>query len=80
MKKLIASLFIFGCCAVITNAQSTPIRIIVIGAHPDDPDSDASGTAALWVSLGHAVKFVSVTNGDAGHQSEGGGMLVMSAA
>ncbi len=75
MKKLIASLFIFSCCAIITNAQSAPIRIIVIGAHPDDPDSDAAGTAALWVSLGHVVKFVSVTNGDAGHQSEGGGML-----
>jgi LmbE family N-acetylglucosaminyl deacetylase len=42
-------------------------RIIVIGAHPDDCDSDAGGTAALLASMGHAVKFVSVTNGDAGH-------------
>jgi LmbE family N-acetylglucosaminyl deacetylase len=25
--------------------------------------------------MGHVVKFVSVTNGDAGHQSEGGGIL-----
>ena len=33
------------------------------------------GTAALFAAMGYAVKFVSVTNGDAGHQSEGGGTL-----
>jgi len=44
-------------------------RIIVIGAHPDDCDNEAGGTAALLASMGHAVKFVAVTNGDAGHQS-----------
>ncbi len=42
-------------------------RIIVIGAHPDDCDSDAGGTATLLAAMGHAVKFVAVTNGDAGH-------------
>jgi LmbE family N-acetylglucosaminyl deacetylase len=52
-----------------------PLRIIVFGAHPDDCDQDAGGTAALWAARGHAVKFVSLTNGDAGHQSEGGGAL-----
>src|SRR5690349_14434791 len=58
-------------------AQTAPVRIIMIGAHPDDCDQDGGGTAILFASLGHAVKFVSVTNGDAGHQSEGGGMLAM---
>ena len=29
----------------------------------------------MFSKLGHAVKFVSVTNGDAGHQSQGGGIL-----
>lgn len=52
-----------------------PLRVIVIGAHPDDCDLDAGGTAALFASMGHAVKFVSVTNGDAGHQLQGGGVL-----
>ena len=56
-------------------AQTTPLRIIMIGAHPDDCDQDGGGTAILFSKLGHAVKFVSVTNGDAGHQSMGGGML-----
>ena len=56
-------------------AQQPPLRIIVFGAHPDDCDKDAGGTAALWAARGHAVKFVALTNGDAGHQTEGGGAL-----
>jgi LmbE family N-acetylglucosaminyl deacetylase len=56
-------------------AQERPLRIIVFGAHPDDCDHRVGGTAALWAAKGHAVKFVSITNGDAGHQSEGGGAL-----
>jgi LmbE family N-acetylglucosaminyl deacetylase len=44
-------------------------RIIVIGAHPDDCDNEAGATAALFASMGHSVKFVAVTNGDAGHQT-----------
>lgn len=49
-------------------AQDGKIRVIAFGAHPDDCDIRASGTAALFAKMGHAVKFVSVTNGDAGHQ------------
>lgn len=56
-------------------AQSDKIRIIAFGAHPDDCDIKASGTAALWVKMGYAVKFVSVTNGDAGHQTIHGAEL-----
>ena len=56
-------------------SAAEPLRIIVFGAHPDDCDLDAGGTAILWAQKGHAVKFVSLTNGDAGHQSEGGGAL-----
>jgi LmbE family N-acetylglucosaminyl deacetylase len=58
-----------------TAQAQPPLRIIVFGAHPDDCDMDAGGTAALWAAKGHAVKFVALTNGDAGHQSEGGGAL-----
>src|SRR4030081_1693266 len=52
--------------------NTSAIRIIMIGAHPDDCDQDGGGTAALFASMGYAVKFVSVTNGDAGHQADGG--------
>ena len=47
----------------------------MIGAHPDDCDIKSGGTAALFVAMGHKVKFLSVTNGDAGHMTEGGGIL-----
>jgi LmbE family N-acetylglucosaminyl deacetylase len=46
------------------------VNVIVFGAHPDDPDNDAGGAAALWAAAGHRVRLVSVTNGDAGHQSD----------
>ena len=51
------------------------LRIIAIGAHPDDCDIKSAGTAIQFAKLGHKVKFLSVTNGDAGHQDMGGGIL-----
>jgi len=51
------------------------LRIIAIGAHPDDCDIKAGGTAAIFASMGHKVKFLSVTNGDAGHQEMAGAAL-----
>ncbi|RJE90591.1 PIG-L family deacetylase [Paenibacillus sp. 1011MAR3C5] len=45
------------------------LNIMVIGAHPDEPDIYAGGTAALFVSLGHRVKFLSLTDGCCGHQT-----------
>ena len=56
-------------------SQSKPLNIVVIGAHPDDCDIDAGGTAILFSKMGHHVKFVSLTNGDAGHYAMGGGEL-----
>jgi len=60
---------------VVERAQPQPLRIIAFGAHPDDCDQRAGGSAAKYAALGHRVRFVSVTNGDAGHQTEGGGAL-----
>lgn len=56
-------------------AQEDPLNVIVFGAHPDDCDVDAGGTAILFSKMGHKVKFVSLTNGDAGHYAMGGGEL-----
>jgi LmbE family N-acetylglucosaminyl deacetylase len=44
-----------------------PLRILAIGAHPDDADIKAGGTAARWCALGHQVLMVSVADGSAGH-------------
>lgn len=66
-----------------TSAQETepaakePIRVIVFGAHPDDAEYKAGGSAALWATAGHAVKLVSVTNGDIGHWEMAGGQLAI---
>jgi N-acetylglucosamine malate deacetylase 1 len=63
-----------------TTASAQPVdgdklRIIVFGAHPDDCELDAGGTAARWAKLGHHVKFVSATNGDIGHHEIAGAPL-----
>lgn len=71
MKTL--ALLIAGMSALA--AQDGKIHVIAFGAHPDDCDIRAAGTAALFAKMGHAVKFVSVTNGDAGHQSMSGAAL-----
>ena len=61
--------------ATLLSGQSKPLNIIAIGAHPDDCDSKFGGTAALFAKMGHNVKFLALTSGDAGHQSQGGGAL-----
>jgi LmbE family N-acetylglucosaminyl deacetylase len=52
-----------------------PLRLLIVGAHPDDADFFAGGTAALYRAGGHEVKMVSMTNGDAGHQTLRGPVL-----
>lgn len=69
--KKIAALFVLA--AALSQAQT--LRVIAIGAHPDDCDIKFGGTAAKFARAGHQVKFLSVTNGDAGHHLQGGGDL-----
>ncbi len=69
----VAFLLLF--CLTTSLAQENKVRVIVFGAHPDDPEIGAAGTAALWAAKGHVVKFVSCTNGDIGHWKEAGGQL-----
>ncbi len=64
-----------GRSIVAQEKPAAPLNIIAFGAHPDDCDIRAGGVAANWAAAGHRVRFVSVTNGDAGHQSQGGGAL-----
>jgi LmbE family N-acetylglucosaminyl deacetylase len=51
------------------------LRILMIGAHPDDCELKAGGTAAKWVADGCHVKFLTTTGGDNGHPSSAGGAL-----
>ncbi|NJN28203.1 MAG: PIG-L family deacetylase [Cyclobacteriaceae bacterium] len=75
MKKQILLCCLMLLAPTVKAQQHTPINVIVFGAHPDDCDSDAGGTAILFAKMGHKVKFVSMTNGDAGHHAIGGGAL-----
>jgi LmbE family N-acetylglucosaminyl deacetylase len=75
MKHFLILAFAFAIGGTVTAQQTEPLRIIAIFAHPDDADSRMAGTAAKWAEMGHKVKFVSITNGDAGHQEMGGGVL-----
>ncbi len=47
-----------------------PLWVLVIGAHPDDCEFGAAGTAVRMRARGDVVKFVSMTNGDRGHFSD----------
>lgn len=75
MRILVLLVALFACVAPAAFAQEEPARFLFIGAHPDDADLKAGGTAAMLAERGHAVKFLSVTSGDAGHFEEGGGQL-----
>lgn len=74
MKKAAILLLLGAACAA---AQNRPLNVIAIGAHPDDCDIKFGGTAAKMAKAGYRVKFLSVTNGDAGHQEMGGGVLAI---
>ena len=73
----VISLMLFkGECPAQAQAKSgESLRVIMIGAHPDDCEIKGGGTGALWAEAGAKVQFVAVANGDAGHQSQGGGAL-----
>ncbi|MGQ4873841.1 MAG: PIG-L deacetylase family protein [Promethearchaeia archaeon] len=46
-------------------------KILVICAHPDDPVLLTGGLTYKLTRLGHKVKWISVTNGNMGHQTLG---------
>ncbi|MHB8902817.1 MAG: PIG-L deacetylase family protein [Thermoguttaceae bacterium] len=47
------------------------VRLLILGAHPDDCEFHAGGLAALYRERGHQVKMVSLTDGSAGHHQLG---------
>lgn len=74
MKNLLLFIIAFSLFPSSAFSQEA-INVVVIGAHPDDADGDAGGTAIKFSKMGHNVLFVSLTNGDAGHHEKGGGAL-----
>lgn len=71
LKSIALISIMIGAFASVSGQQAKPdhkLHIIIIGAHPDDPD-EVGGTAYKWAKAGHDVLMVSLTNGDAGHQT-----------
>ena len=48
------------------NAAAKPLRVLVIGAHPGDPEAGCGGTMARFANLGHDVSALYLTRGEAG--------------
>lgn len=53
------------------------LRVMVIGAHPDDADLLAGLTTLRLVAKGARVRYVSACNGDKGHQTGWGAPLAV---
>jgi LmbE family N-acetylglucosaminyl deacetylase len=41
-------------------------RVMVIGAHPDDPEFGCAGTVTKWAQAGRSITYVLLTSGDKG--------------
>ena len=47
-------------------AAARNLKVVVVGAHPDDPESGCGGTMALYADQGHDVTALYLTRGEAG--------------
>jgi len=43
------------------------MRVLAVGAHPDDVEFSCGGTLAKYAQAGHTVIIAYATNGDKGH-------------
>jgi len=55
-----------GTLATTAPTGEQKLKIVVVGAHPDDPESGCGGTIALYTTLGHEVSILYLTRGEAG--------------
>ena len=46
-------------------------RVMVIAAHPDDPEFGCGGTIAKWAAAGKEIRYVLLTSGDKGSHDPG---------
>jgi LmbE family N-acetylglucosaminyl deacetylase len=76
IHSALALFLAFGIEAVGAQVAITrPLRIVAMGAHPDDAEQKFGGTAALFAAQGAKVKLMALTNGDVGHFAQAGGPL-----
>jgi len=59
-----------------TGSASEPVpkmKVVVVGAHPDDPESGCGGAISRYSDLGHEVVIVYLTAGEAGIDGKSAG-------
>ena len=61
-----ASLFTIPSYSHTGPENQPPLKVMVTGAHPDDPESGCGGSIGRFVSLGHEVTVLYLTRGEAG--------------
>lgn len=49
-----------------SGADGRKLKIVVVGAHPDDPETGCGGTIARYTNGGHHVTIIYLTRGEAG--------------
>jgi len=49
-----------------SKASDSLDRVMVIGAHPDDPEFGCAGTVVKWAEGGRSITYVLLTSGDKG--------------
>jgi LmbE family N-acetylglucosaminyl deacetylase len=49
----------------------TPMRILIVVAHPDDIEFGAGGSVAVWAQEGAQITYCIVTDGGAGSNKSG---------
>jgi LmbE family N-acetylglucosaminyl deacetylase len=67
---MMATTALAGAAQAVTNAPA--LRLVIVGAHPDDPESSCGGTMARCADLGFDVVALYLTRGEAGiaHKTE----------
>ena len=66
---LLAAPAVLGAEAALSKSEaspSKPLRVVCVGAHPDDPESGCAGTLARYAQAGHRVTVVYLTRGERG--------------
>ncbi len=53
-----------------TNHEAGARRVLVIAAHPDDPEFGCAGTVAKWAAQGQEICYALLTSGDQGNRDK----------
>jgi LmbE family N-acetylglucosaminyl deacetylase len=65
-QSALAALTTLPLASTPADSAAATLKIVCVGAHPDDPESGCGGTLARYAALGHAVTIVYLTRGERG--------------